>query len=258
MASPAPAPSNPLLASTEREALAHTLRHVLGVQLDAATKELPVALHGSDAAVRRYVAAYREVTAALLVHAELSTAPSVLGESLAGGAVEFPFSPWAAHAPMAEAIGFDLVSRLRAAIGLAALKPPVAPLVLEVDDLAARRFLRRARAHLSHPEEAALPRLMEQLGVSKSELGRLFGVSRQAIDGWLEHGVPAERQEKLGTLLALVDLLERRLKAGRVPGAARRPAKAWGGETMLELIADDRHRELLASVRGSLDFSAGA
>ncbi len=94
--------------------------------------------------------------------------------------------------------------------------------------------------------------------LSKSELGRLFGVTRQAIDGWLAQGVPAEREDKLATLLALADLLERKLKTDRIPGIARRPAEAYGGHTMLELIAADRQRELLELVRRSFDWSQAA
>src|ERR671916_2682132 len=38
-----------------------------------------------------------------------------------------------------------------------------------------------------------LSTIEEPLGLSKTELGRLFGVTRQAIDGWHEQGVPAAR-----------------------------------------------------------------
>jgi hypothetical protein len=99
---------------------------------------------------------------------------------------------------------------------------------------------------------------MEAFDLSKSELGRLFGVSRQAIDGWLVKGVPSERQEKLATLLAVTDLLERKLKAGRLPGIARRAAAAYDGQTMLDLMAADRHDELLAKVRESFDWASAA
>jgi hypothetical protein len=53
----------------------------------------------------------------------------------------------------------------------------------------------------------------------------------------------------------LADLLERKLKAGRAPEVARRPAAAYGGQTMLELIARDRHRELLETVDASFDWT---
>ena len=90
------------------------------------------------------------------------------------------------------------------------------------------------------------------------ELASLFGVRRQAVDQWLARGIPSERQEKVQTLVAVCDLLERKLKPGRLAGVARRPADAYGGKTMLELIAANRHRELLELVRDSFDWASAA
>jgi hypothetical protein len=61
------------------------------------------------------------------------------------------------------------------------------------------------------------------------------------------------RGEKLVTLQSLVALLERKLKLGVPPEVAHRPA-AYGGQTMLDLIAADRHVELLDSVRASFEW----
>ena len=73
-----------------------------------------------------------------------------------------------------------------------------------------------------------------------------------------EAPLAAERQEKVQTLVAIADLLERKLKPGRLAGVARRPADAYGGKTMLELIAADQHRELLELVRESFDWASAA
>ena len=35
----------------------------------------------------------------------------------------------------------------------------------------------------------------------------------------------------------------------------RRPAEAYGGRSMLEMITDGDHRELLESVRASFDYA---
>jgi hypothetical protein len=183
-------------------------------------------------------------------------------EALETAAAEAPFGPWTARFPLEEAVALDLASRVRQLIGLRALA--LAPAEhgfgeVDIDDLTARRFLRRVRFHLNHPdEEHPLQRLMDAFELSKTELGSLFGVRRQAVDQWLERGVPAERQEKVQTLMAITDLLERKLKPGRLAGVARRPADAYGGKTMLELIAADRHRELLELVRESFDWSSAA
>ena len=96
------------------------------------------------------------------------------------------------------------------------------------------------------------------LALSKTDLGRLFGVSRQAIDGWHRDGVPARRQAKAATVAAVVDLLSHRLKPERIPGVARRRARAYGGLTMLEMIERDRHEELLDLTRRSFDWAATA
>ena len=96
----------------------------------------------------------------------------------------------------------------------------------------------------------------EPLALSKTELGRLFGVTRQAVDGWHLHGVPAARQAKAATVAAIVDLLSHRLKRERIPGVARRPARAYGGLTMLEMIERDRHEELLELTRRSFDWAS--
>ncbi len=105
---------------------------------------------------------------------------------------------------------------------------------------------------------AAPDKLLDQIGevfgLSKTDLGRIFGVSRQAIDTWHAGGVPAARQEKAAVVAAIAELLSRRLKAERIPGVARRPADAYGGLTMLEMIERDRHLELLASVRAAFDW----
>jgi hypothetical protein len=101
-----------------------------------------------------------------------------------------------------------------------------------------------------------LATIQDPLGLSKTELGRLFGVSRQAVDGWHRHGVPGARQAKAATVAAVVDLLSHRLKEERIPGIARRPAGAYGGLTMLEMIERDRHEELLDAMRRSFDWAS--
>jgi hypothetical protein len=105
-------------------------------------------------------------------------------------------------------------------------------------------------------EDKLLAGIEASFGLSKTELGRLFGVSRQAVDGWHERGVPPNRQAKAATVAAIADLLSHRLKAERVPGIARKPAPAYGGLSMLEMITRDRHEELLALTRRSFDWAA--
>ncbi len=96
----------------------------------------------------------------------------------------------------------------------------------------------------------------ETFELSETDLGRLFGVSRQAVGQWRERGVPSSRMAKLATTAAICDLLRHRLKPERIPGIARRPARAYGGLSMLEMIESDRQDELQAEIRRSFDWAA--
>jgi hypothetical protein len=237
---------------------------------------LDAAFAGSPDGARQYVCSYRLLTDALLgeAHRALPEAVVDAGDGglaiadangrparalfgvLENASVEAPFTPWANEYDPAEAVALYVTNHLRSLVGAHVLAPPAEPLRRLIDDVAAQRFQRCVRRELS--DDNPLARLVRLFALSKSELGRLFGVSRQAIDGWLTHGVPAERQEKLATLLALADLLERKLKTDRIPGIARRTADAYGGKTMLELIGEDRQRELLELVRDSFAWSQAA
>jgi hypothetical protein len=238
------------------------------------------ALNGDYEATRRYVSSYRRLTGTLLaaVHATRPDIVVDVGDDrlaimdakghpsqraligvLENASAEAPFTTWVTHFELADAIALDLTSRVRTLIGAVGLQTPPEVPTLVVDDVAAAVFQRRVRHHLNHPEDQnPLLRLMEVFALSKTELGRLFGVSRQAVDSWIGARVPADRQEKLSTMLSLADLLERKLKAGRVAGVARRPADAYDGKTMLDLISEDRHQWLLESTRDAFDWSQPA
>lgn len=110
----------------------------------------------------------------------------------------------------------------------------------------------------SFPSQLYLSRLQALFALSLTELAALFGVSRQAVSKWLQEGVPPARLPKLLTVLDTADLLARQLQSGRLPAVVRRPAAAWGGRSMLELITADRHQELLTQVERSFDWAATA
>jgi hypothetical protein len=106
------------------------------------------------------------------------------------------------------------------------------------------------------PTASLLDEIQDAFALSNVELGRLFGVSRQAVGEWRLRGVPGSRQEKAATVAAIADLLSHRLKPERIPGIARRPAKAYDNRTMLEMIERGRHTELLELVRASFDWAS--
>jgi len=97
---------------------------------------------------------------------------------------------------------------------------------------------------------------MRVFGLSVTETAGLFGVRRQAVSQWLVDGVPAARASKVTVVARISDLLDRMLVADRIPGIARTSADAYDGRTMLEMIAEDRHEELLAKVTASFDWAA--
>jgi hypothetical protein len=271
-----------LFSARDSERVRRALRRLGGgLLLTSVGTQLDLALQGSDEATREYVRGYRELTASLLaeargVHSDLVfvteggdiSLVDAMGkparapiEALENAAVEAPFTTWAAHNELADAVGLDLTSRIRVLLGDRALSPPPAVhrWALAVDDLQAQRFIRRVRHYLNRPDgRNPLNRIMDAFALSKTELAKLFGVRRQAVDQWLARGIPPERQEKVAALEALVDILERKLKPGRLPGAARRAAAVYGGETMLDLIRQDRHGELLDIVHDSFDWASAA
>lgn len=108
------------------------------------------------------------------------------------------------------------------------------------------------------PAASLLDTIQVTLGLTDTELGRLMGVRRQAVAQWRDRGVPTARAEKAAAVAAIADLLSHNLKNERIPGIARRPAEAYGGLTMLEMIERDRHLELLDKVRQSFDWASTA
>jgi transcriptional regulator with XRE-family HTH domain len=238
---------------------------------------LPDALHGSLDATRCYVADYRRLTSVLLeegraLHPQrivptergltLCDAAGRPAEALHGtlenASVEGPFTTWTRRVSLSDAVALHLVNRFRGVLGCPVLAEP-SELPNVDDDVTAQRFVRRVRFHLNRPDTVnPLRRIMEAFDLSKTDTARLFGVTRQAIAQWLTQGVPPERQEKVTALLALVDILERKLKADRLAGIARRQADAYGGLTMLDMIAADRHDELLAITRESFAWDQAA
>ena len=102
---------------------------------------------------------------------------------------------------------------------------------------------------------AALARILEVWDLSRSEAGRRFGVSRQAVSKWLIKGVPADRVEAIGDLAAATDLLVRYLQRDRIAAVVRRPAPALGDRSLLDLLGRGDHREVLEAVRAMFDFA---
>ncbi len=162
--------------------------------------------------------------------------------------------PWVA--PSQDGIGLVtvLVDRLR---GLTAGLPQQCVRVrADIDEQRFGCFL-KWMAEVEYEQESGSPlrRAMTALELTSSDMAGLMGVKRQAVDKWLLAGPPVDRSEKIGTISEVSDILRHRLRTGMPAVVARRPADAYGGRTMLELIAADEHEWLLKSVRESFDYA---
>jgi transcriptional regulator with XRE-family HTH domain len=209
-------------------------------------RALPRALHGEAAAARRYVKAWRGLVRALLASHDAAAAAADVLDHLALTAPFHPDGP--INALLSAATG--IISGMRPS----AVSSPPAPLPAPLEY---ERFAVAVLHELSGPG-SDLARLMAGWELSISDVARLFGVSRQAVQQWLDGGVPAARQPKLLQILRIGDLLERNLEPLRIPAVVRSDAGAYGGRSMLEMIADDRYDELLESVERSFDWASTA
>lgn len=98
-------------------------------------------------------------------------------------------------------------------------------------------------------------RVFDSWGISFSEAGRLFGVSRQAVGKWVSDGVPATQVAAFADLAAANDLLVHYLKADRIAAVVRRPISALDGLSLLDLISTGRTSELPALCARMFQFS---
>ena len=274
-----PARENELLASDPRAALSAE-RRLAAPLISRLDDVLPRSLRGSRLSVPEYVSTWRSLKEVVLdaiyqqvrpdrvtlvgshaVLCDAAGAPSALAdEALDLAALRAPLSAWVAAYGLGAGTALALLAEIRAYVpGVPALNPPAATAVptLDVDRASFERFARLMIEELRE-NKTPLERVMEIFDLYLTELGGLFGVSRQAALQWLDEGVPSARQGKLGTVLATAELLERKLRGGRVPLVARRPADAYAGRTMLTMIEADQHEGLYRSVRDSFDWSGTA
>jgi hypothetical protein len=63
---------------------------------------------------------------------------------------------------------------------------------------------------------------------------------------------------RVTTVAAIGDLIGHQLKPERIPGIARRPAEAYGGLSILEMIERGREDELIRKIRRSFDWASPA
>jgi hypothetical protein len=209
--------------------------------------ELPAAIAGDEAATRRYARAWHALVEDLL--ANRTGAPSVAADVLDHVALTAPFFPGGPLRALVSAASAIMPS-------MTGSSPATAPLVLP-DTLDYQRFARVVLRELSGAG-TGLERVMAAWELSTTDVARLFGVARQAVQQWLDDGVPPARQVKLLAVLRVAELLDRNLQPERIPAIIRTSAQAYDGRSILEAIAADDHDAILASVERSFDWSSTA
>lgn len=269
---------NALKSPTPRD-IEHFCEVFFGEAREVFSHVIPAALAGNRAAAFAYVSTWRKLADRLL-HAVRDTQPDLVFEKegrlfavdvkrwpapvtrilLDAEALEAPFSNWLTHT---NDVGLGtcaaLVQKLREIL------PDFRPVNLEVQALPhwehsesdLRAFRRNVSAALNETDPP-LERIRQVFDLSLTQLGNLFGVTRQAVTQWLEAGVPDERLEKVATVASIADLLDHQLKSERVPGIVRRDAEAYGGSSAIDLIRENRHHELMDTVRQSFDWAVPA
>jgi hypothetical protein len=179
-----------------------------------------------------------------------------------------PCSGWIARAGVGRGLALRLLAEIREEVpGSVPLVPKAGLCPHWVSGEALRTAVRLIERVLGEESESdqrvpgsamLLKRAMELFELDRTELAAIFGVRRQAVEQWERRGVPAARRGKLATMVAIGELLTRRLRPSLLPGVARRAAPAYQGLTMLEMIRRDRHDDLLEDVRRSFDWATTA
>lgn len=276
-----------VLSERAPERVADAAEEIARAALNEIEASVPDALGGERSQVRVYVDAYRRLGSQMLdaigkarpdliVFDEAHNvvllgdvkAPGANGEgsvrwlkaALDQEAMSAPFSEWVGMLGVGRGTAVAFVAQLRSMLR------DIEPLSLPrehhlpawtLSDDEAMRFYRAVGDELARGR-SPLDRVASVLGVSRTELAQLFGVRRQAIEQWEARGVPGERQEKLATLDAIVDLLTAKLKADRIPGVVRRPASAYGDESILGAITAGNEALVLDELRNAFDWAAAA
>jgi hypothetical protein len=100
-----------------------------------------------------------------------------------------------------------------------------------------------------------LERILRIWNMSRTELGHILGVSRQALSKWIADGVPADRVSQVADLASITDLLARYVKRDRIPAVVRRAASNLGNASLIDLISEGRSDEAVALSREMFTFA---
>src|SRR5690606_26057487 len=97
--------------------------------------------------------------------------------------------------------------------------------------------------------------IMRIWNLSRTELGRMLGVSRQALSKWIDSGVPVDRVAQVADLASITDLLTHYVKRDRIPAVVRRAAPNLGNASLVDLVAEGRTVEAVELTRLMFTFA---
>ena len=115
-----------------------------------------------------------------------------------------------------------------------------------------RKLLDRLDRELS---ASPIERTMRLWDVSLAQIGRMFGVSRQAATKWLIDGPPAARRDQIALLGQATDLLDAWVKRDRIPAVVRRPVERFGGRSRLDVALKGEFEQLRDELRDTFDLT---
>lgn len=109
------------------------------------------------------------------------------------------------------------------------------------------------------PPSDALLRIQKALGINDPELADLFSIGADEsylISDWKAGGVPNGSRQAVIDVLAVVELLESKLRDGQLYVVAREPALRFHGATLLEALKADP-AETRRIYEAAFDYSGG-
>jgi hypothetical protein len=117
-------------------------------------------------------------------------------------------------------------------------------------------LLRRIVDRLDHQLNASpLQRTVRLWDISATQLGEMFGISRQAASKWLADGAPAGRRDQVALLGQATDLLDQWVKRERIPAVVRRPVEQLDGRSRLEVALAGEFESLRDELADTFDLT---
>jgi hypothetical protein len=106
--------------------------------------------------------------------------------------------------------------------------------------MAASIAARRPRATgFADTIRAQLNEIQETLQLTGNDMGRIFGVSRQAVEQWRSRTPPVDKAAAVDRVADCVAELARRFKPQRLPAIAREPLPILAGRSILQTLESD-------------------